>query len=111
MKTGKPYSKPEAKFALIWRALGGPELTREHRFHPERRWRLDFAHLASRVAIEIEGGVWSGGRHTRGGGFIADCEKYNTAQRLGWRVFRLPTPLVTAGAVEDIKHFIKETTP
>ncbi len=104
-------SKPEAKFAFYWRGLNGPELIREHRFHPTRKWRFDFAHLASRVAIEIEGGVWSGGRHTRGAGFVTDCEKYNAALALGWRVFRLPTPLVTAGAVEVIKHFIKETTP
>jgi len=88
-------SKLEAQFLTIWRAIGGPPLDREVRFHPTRRWRLDFAHLTSRVAIEIEGGAWSGGRHTRGAGFITDCEKYNNATLLGWTIFRLPAPMVT----------------
>lgn len=38
--------------------------------------------------MEIEGGVWSMGRHTRGSGFVKDMEKYNAAASLGWRVFR-----------------------
>ena len=48
-------SRLESKFALLWRSLGGPELKREFRFHPERKWRADFAHPASRTLIEIEG--------------------------------------------------------
>lgn len=40
------------------------------------------------VAVELEGGVWSGGRHTRGRGFIEDCDKYNAATGLGWAIFR-----------------------
>ena len=107
----KQKSKPEAKFAFYWRGLEGPELIREHRFHPTRKWRFYFAHLASRVAIEIEGGVWSGGRHTRGAGFVTDCEKYNAALALGWRVFRLPTPMIGVAWLEEIKLFIKETKP
>lgn len=56
---------------------------------PARRWRFDFAHVASRVAVELDGGTWAGGRHTRGAGFAKDCEKFNVAAQLGWRVFRL----------------------
>ena len=62
--------------------------TKEHKFC-ERRWRFDFAHIEKRIAIEIEGGVYSRGRHVRPKGFIGDMEKYNRAAVLGWRVIRL----------------------
>ena len=45
---------------------------REHKFHPVRRWRFDLAFLENKLAIEIEGGVWIRGRHTRGNGFTRD---------------------------------------
>ena len=61
----------------------------EFRFHPTRRWRADYAHLESRTLIEIEGGVWMGGRHNRAAGFVADTEKYFEAALAGWRVVRL----------------------
>ena len=61
---------------------------REYQFAPPRKWRFDFAWEADKVAVELEGGAWSGGRHTRGAGFEDDCEKYNEATRLGWRVLR-----------------------
>jgi len=79
----------ESKFDLYWRAIGGPKLTSEHRFMAARRWRFDRAHLPTKIAIEIEGGIWAGGRHTRGSGFAADCEKYNSAAMEGWTVLRL----------------------
>lgn len=69
---------------------GLPEPEREVRFHDVRRWRFDFAYIDVKIAIEIEGGVYTGGRHTRGTGFINDCEKYNTATVMGWRVLRFP---------------------
>jgi hypothetical protein len=82
-------SKLERRFELLWRILNGPELVREFQFHPERKWRVDFAHIPSRTLIEIEGGIWIQGRHNRGAGFITDIGKYNEATFSGWRVFRL----------------------
>lgn len=73
------------------------EYVREYKFHPVRKWRFDFA-FADMVAVEIEGGIWTRGRHTRGSGFIKDCEKYNTAAALGWRVFRFPSGMVEDGS-------------
>lgn len=87
--------KWENAFLFLWKALNGPELVREHQFNLDRKWRFDFAHLETCVAIEIEGGTWSGGRHTRGAGYSKDCEKYNTATELGWEVFRLTSDMVT----------------
>ena len=84
----------EATFALQLRSLGLPEPEREYRFHPVRRWRFDMAWPDAMLAAEVEGGVWTRGRHTRGAGYVADCEKYNAATMLGWRVLRIPTPMV-----------------
>lgn len=60
----------------------------EYRFHDVRRWRFDFAWPESRVALEVEGGVWTGGRHTRGAGFSKDMAKYNEAASMGWIIIR-----------------------
>jgi very-short-patch-repair endonuclease len=89
-------SKIEETFALHCRAHGLTPV-REHKFHPTRRWRFDFAFPERRIAIECEGGVWAGGRHTRGSGFVADTEKYNAAAALGWLVFRFDGNAVKGG--------------
>lgn len=67
-------------------AMGEPR--RELVFHAERRWRFDFAWPSKRVALEIEGGVWTGGRHVSGAGFTKDMEKYNYAAAMGWLIIR-----------------------
>ena len=87
---------------------------REYRFAPRRRWRFDFA-WPPNVAMEIEGGRWTGGRHTRPVGFAADLEKYNWATRLGWQVYRFTTEQVMRGEalawMEDIlTHGRREAT-
>jgi very-short-patch-repair endonuclease len=79
------------------RALGIPAPKHEFRFHPERKWRFDFAWPRKRIALEIDGGVWTGGRHTRGLGFSADLEKLNSATELGWRVYRYTPAMISAG--------------
>ena len=80
---------------------------REYRFHESRRWRFDFAYPDHKIAIEVEGGVYTRGRHTRGAGFTADCEKYNAATELGWKVYRYTTQQVMEGkAIEQIKRLI-----
>lgn len=104
-------SNAERAFAHYWRVFDGPELVAEHRWHPKRRWRFDFAHPESRTAIEIEGGVWAGGRHTRGAGFERDCEKYNAAAMHGWAVLRLTPQMVErdpAGEIVPIITLIEE---
>ena len=75
-------------FAEQARAAGLPAPEPEYRFAPPRRWRLDLAWPAFRVAAEREGGVWTQGRHVRGAGYIADMDKYNTAAIMGWLLVR-----------------------
>lgn len=55
---------------------------------PPRRFRFDYAWEQHRVALEVEGGVYTRGRHTRPTGFLKDIEKYNLAASLGWRLLR-----------------------
>ncbi len=90
----------EKKFISIWKRrslMGGPdwvaelpEPERERKFHPVRKWRFDFAWPAYRVALEIDGGIFSKGKerlnHASGPGIQADHEKRNAAAELGWRV-------------------------
>lgn len=83
-------SEPEAIFLNRWRQLGGPEPLRQYVFHPGRRWRFDFAFLFPlRIAIEIEGGIFTNGAHVRGKHFLSDAEKYNTASLDDWELYRL----------------------
>lgn len=96
----------EQKFLDLWKRVSDVELDTEYRFHEDRRWRFDFADQFSRTAIELEGGVWSQGRHTRGQGFIDDCQKYNEAVMRGWAVIRIPEPLLTLQYVERIAGYM-----
>lgn len=80
----------EEAFLLYLRAFA-PDMVqplREHQFARPRRWKFDFAWPDRRLAVEIEGGIWGRGRHTRGKGYAADCTKYNEAVARGWRVLR-----------------------
>lgn len=61
----------------------------EYRFTELRKWRFDFAWPKHRVALEVEGGAFSKGRHTRGSGFVKDLEKYSEAAALGWLIIRV----------------------
>jgi len=74
-------------------------LVTEHQFHETRKWRFDFAWPELKVAAEVEGGTWVKGRHTRGAGYSADAEKYNTAMLDGWMVMRGSGDMVRNGSL------------
>ena len=94
-----------------------PAFEREVRFAPPRKWRFDFSWTWDAIddwavehrkwdllpegihalAIEIEGAVWTQGRHTRGAGFERDLEKLNEATLRGWVVLRVTTGQVANG--------------
>jgi hypothetical protein len=101
---------PSAKFEILWKALGGGELKREHKFAEGRRFRFDYYldFLTSGIAIELEGGVWSRGRHTRPSGFLNDMEKYNIAASMGILVFRVPSHDISTKWLSPIIKTINE---
>lgn len=76
---------------------GLPVWVTEHRFHPTRRWRFDYAWPDQKIALEVHGGVHSGGRHNRGVGLTQDREKMNTAACMGWVVIEATAEQVRNG--------------
>ena len=83
------------------------EFKQEFQFNKDRKWRADFYLVGTNILIEVEGGIWSGGRHTRGKGYIADMEKYNSATALGYSVYRYSTEQVKSGkAIEEIRRMV-----
>ena len=84
------------------------EFEQEFQFHKTRKWRADFHIKNTKLLIEVEGGIWSGGRHTRGKGYIGDMEKYNAATMMGYQVLRFSTEQVTSGfAIKQIEGLVK----
>lgn len=67
------------------------EVVKELQFHPERKWRFDYAFPSRKIAIEIDGAIWTLGRHNRPRGYLNDMEKLNTAASMGWLVLRFST--------------------
>lgn len=94
-------------FTIICKTDLHIEVVKEYRFHPVRKWRFDYAIPEHKIALEVEGGVWTGGRHTSPQGFLGDIEKYNTATLMGWRVFRVtPDELYKTATLNLIKQAI-----
>lgn len=100
----------EAEHALAWQLdLMRIPHEREVVFAPPRKWRADFR--IGNLLIEVEGGVWTAGRHTRGSGFEADCEKYAKAMLLGYRVLRVTPAMIDDGrAIDYIMRLTNERT-
>ena len=85
----------------------GISYERELMLIPKRRFRFDFLLAQFALVIEVEGGTWSGGRHTTGAGFRSDCFKYNAALELGYRVLRYTTDMVTRGeAIAQVERIV-----
>lgn len=74
-----------------------PLYVTEYKFSEPRKWRFDIAWPEHMLALEIEGGLHNRGRHTRPVGYEKDCEKYNNAVLLGWRVLRVTSRQVMEG--------------
>ena len=105
-------SELEERMALLIKVspwCGVPK--RQFRFCPERRWKIDFAWPDEKVALEVEGGTWSGGRHVRGKGFEADCEKYNELAVMGWQLVRVTGNMIRSGtALRYLERIFRDAT-
>lgn len=82
---------------VLAQLVGFPDPATELLFHPKRKWRFDFAWEEQKLALEIHGGIHSGGRHTRGRGFVEDRAKMNEATLLGWTVLEVTPEHIKSG--------------
>lgn len=95
-------------FIQLCQQMGLPVPQTEFVFHPTRKWRFDYCWEKGKLALEVDGGVWTKGRHTTGSGFVADMEKFNEAARLGWRVIKcVPGDLLKITTLDLIKDCLK----
>jgi very-short-patch-repair endonuclease len=100
-------SKLASQFERLWSLHKGPALTKEVTFYPGRRFRFDYAHKAIngfKAAIELDGGVFTGGRHSRGMGQVKDAEKGRLAAYSGWNVIHFTCKCIT---FENIRQAVE----
>lgn len=98
------------QFEATWALLGGPELEKEVRFDPDRQWRADYVHRPTMTILEVDGGVYSRGRHVRPGGFVEDCFKLNSAALHGYRVIRIATGMANTAYLQQIIDWLQNAT-
>jgi hypothetical protein len=106
--TRNAESSRQAVFVALLKQRGLPHPHREYQFEPSRRWRADYCWPERGIILEVEGAVWTRGRHTRGSGFLKDMEKYNHAATLGYRVVRVtPQTLCTEDTISMLTSLLK----
>jgi very-short-patch-repair endonuclease len=90
-------------------AVGLPAPETEVRFHPVRKWRADYLWREPHMLmVEVDGGLFVQGRHSRGAGVEADMEKFFEAMKLGYRVLRVSTRHVRDGrAVQWVEQLLE----
>jgi len=82
---------PDLFLKMLQANFKGIDIVKEFKFHPTRKWRFDYAFPFLMIAVEVDGGVWTGGRHINPAGYINDMEKLNTVASMGWLVLRITT--------------------
>ena len=103
----KPQGADVDLLAFQLNAAGLPH-EREHRFHDKRKWRFDIAFPAVKLAIEIDGGLFVDGGHSRGRARINDMERDIAANLLGWLVVRMPPEWIKPGtALAHVERLVK----
>lgn len=114
VSSGQHKAKTDYKGVLVQQCeIAGLKLEPEFRFHPERKFRADWLVVGSKVLIEYEGGLYSGGKrgHNSIAGIQRDIEKSNLAQILGYVVIRVtPKHVVSGQAFTWIEAAINKRT-
>lgn len=85
-RPGKRNQAHVTQFELACKAHGLPAPIGEYEFCPGRKWRFDWLFAEIDLVLEVQGGIFSQGRHTRGAALLKEHEKLNYAAILGYRV-------------------------
>lgn len=101
-------------FLALLKHHGIPQPQVEYVFAKPRKWRFDFgwpivweddSPVLVRVALEVQGGIWTQGRHTRGAALLKEHEKLNRAACLGWRIlYRTPQNLCSMETIDLLRE-------
>jgi hypothetical protein len=105
-KTPKPLSPGECALAnhLSYEKI---PFEREVCLIEGRKFRWDFW-IAGKVAVEVQGGTWIRGGHSRGAGQAKDFEKANLLTLRGTPCLYYTTEQVIAGtAINDVLSLLK----
>lgn len=106
-----PPSSLELKFDTLWNQLHPDlDLETEVKLISDRKFRFDYVHSKSKIAIEVNGGIWTFSGHSSGKGLLRDYEKLNLAQSLGYHVFFLSGEMIDAHWLNLIASSIKVRT-
>ena len=106
-KIPQALSEGECTLELHLRAHELP-YAREVALVAGRKWRWDF--VVGDLAIEIQGGTWIRGGHSRGTGQRRDCAKQNAAVKAGYRALAYTTEMVLSGeAIADVLTLLRAT--
>lgn len=102
----------EAGFLSAWKlspaSVTHTMPTQQHEFakHIGRKWRWDFSWPHLMVSVEIMGGTWMRGGHSRGAGQQRDFEKQNAAVTMGWSVLLYTTDDITKRPMQVIDEVV-----
>ncbi len=101
----QPPSQGEETFAFHC-AVHKLSPTREHVFHPDRKWRIDFAWPDLKLAVEVESSV-----HRIRSRFAGDLDKYNALNRDGWTLLRYTRKMIESGqAINEVTAVLEALT-
>lgn len=75
----------------------GLTFERQYAYVPGRSFRADFALVASRLLVEVQGGIWKRQAHGSVSGVLKDNERLNEATCAGWRLIRVRPDEVDSG--------------
>jgi hypothetical protein len=104
----------ESEFLNRWQQFAPASPQPEHDADdiiPGRKHRADFLWRGQRVIVEMQGGAYSRGRHTRGAGYEGDCEKLNLLVAQGYRVFWLTRGMIRADPIRWVSLVRESVDP
>lgn len=105
-KGDRALNRPKSSGHLFIENLlieSGTEFEQEFKFSPDRKFRADFHLIGKKILIEYEGVISKKSRHTTIKGYSGDCNKYNLALSLGYKVYRF-----TALNLQEVRELIHQ---